>query len=81
MGMKNDIQSAISVEQRRTAANPGPGAYVAKFDLSMKKSGSYSLKSRQKEKETSFAPGPGAYSINAEPSLVKSPSVRFGSAS
>lgn len=80
MGLKNDAQSAISLEQKKTKANPGPGNYSPNFYQTVKKDGVYTLKARHPVKEVDRAPGPGAYSAGESPAKQRATSVKFGTA-
>lgn len=79
MGLKNDGQSAISTEQKKTRCNPGPGTYTPKFYKTVKQDGIYTLKERHPIKVVDRAPGPGAYTAGVSPAKQQAPSYRFGS--
>lgn len=77
MGLKNDGQSAIATEQKKTRSNPGPGAYTPNFYRTVKQDGIYTLKERHPIKIVDLAPGPGAYNAKKSPEKQQ-PSYRFG---
>lgn len=78
IGSKIEALSSFGVEERKTRANPGPGAYKPLYTQVEKADGQgVTIKSRTITSQREETPGPGTYK-NVQPPVRQLPSVKFG---